>query len=346
MNIAGRFLERVLRTARIGYEADSFWGRGFKTLLETPAYRAFSLFLIRLMSNNLWKPLSIAIETTGFCNASCVMCPYPTTKRPKGIMKTAVFNRVVNRLVEEKIPVVAIFLNGMGDPLTDPDIFERIKILRSHKFFVRFSTNGALLDEDKARRLIKSGVNEINISFNGADKETYEKVMKLNFDLTMRNIKNLLRLKKELSSPYPVVRISSVLLEANADQVKRHLAYWRPLVESVSVVQSHEWGGDVIVNSPHKAKKMEKIWPCRSLWKHIYISYTGQVYLCCVDYDGKFVIGDINKQTFREIWTGPKISAIRQAHLGGNAHALPKICQNCNVPFRHGLEWFLPRSLI
>ena len=51
---------------------------------------------------------------------------------------------------------------------------------------------------------------------------------------------------------------------------------------------------------------------CPLLWSHLHVAATGQVMPCCVG-DWKLPIGDINKDTFDEIWHGKEINKLRKA---------------------------------
>ncbi len=46
-------------------------------------------------------------------------------------------------------------------------------------------------------------------------------------------------------------------------------------------------------------------------------------------YDGEIVIGDIKKQSIREIWSGAEITKLRNLHLEGRYLKIP-LCENCN----------------
>ena len=63
-------------------------------------------------------------------------------------------------------------LIGLGEPFMDPHIFERIEFCHRHSISTLLSTNGTLLDERDAARLLDSPLEQITLSFDGANKET------------------------------------------------------------------------------------------------------------------------------------------------------------------------------
>jgi len=58
------------------------------------------------------------------------------------------------------------------------------------------------------------------------------------------------------------------------------------------------------------------------------ITDTGKVVTCAVDLDAKFIAGDINHQSLKEVWNG-KLKELRQSHLLKQFHALPENCREC-----------------
>jgi len=71
----------------------------------------------------------------------------------------------------------------------------------------------------------------------------------------------------------------------------------------------------------------------------------GRMVLCCLDYDGRVVLGDLNRHTIREIWLGERALKLRQNFL--QAKGLPEICRICqsagemrfHAPFARLRHW-------
>ena len=51
---------------------------------------------------------------------------------------------------------------------------------------------------------------------------------------------------------------------------------------------------------------------CYRLWTNPVISWDGKVLPCCFDKDAEYVMGDLNKQTFEEIWKGSEYNAFQR----------------------------------
>jgi MoaA/NifB/PqqE/SkfB family radical SAM enzyme len=74
--------------------------------------------------------------------------------------------------------------------------------------------------------------------------------------------------------------------------------------------------------------------PCAGPFKTPIIHWSGQVTVCCFDVKLQLVMGSLENQTLKEIWTGEKIHALRMAHIRGefcNYQACSG-CTNLNTP--------------
>jgi len=290
-------------------------------------------------------PINLIIENSNFCNAACSFCPYKTMKRTKRIMEQRTFDQIVRRIKEFKLPINKVFLSGMGEPFLDQSIVQRIKTLKGLGLYLKIYTNASVLTKNICQKLIEFKVDELNISFNGADKASYQKVMRLNFDKTLANINQLIKLKEKNNTSLPKIRISMVLAKKNEAGVKNYLENWQNKVDSVTVSLAHQWGGGVRVKSKNRFLKQKITYPCRSLWHTVVVDSSGNYVICCRDYESKFVLGHVFNHAIDEIRNSKFIKEFRQKHLRFNQDSLPKICKSCNFPFQNGVEWLVSREI-
>ena len=282
---------------------------------------------------------NVLIETTNLCNARCLMCPHKDLQRPLNVMSDKVFEKIIQRLREEQLPINKIILSGFGEPLTDRSFIKRLQKIKELGYFVKFYTNASLLTEKISRKIVELGIEEINISFNGTAPVEYKKIMGLDFKKTLKNINKLLVIKKQLKSKYPIIRISMILIKENKKSIKKHLKNWQDKVDSVTVSIAHSWGE--IINE----KKERLTYPCRSLWHTYSIDVNGDFTICCRDYESKFILGNIMKNSFKDIQNNKILKQFREKHLFFKEKELPIICRGCNFPYQGGVEWWLPRSI-
>jgi len=333
----------LIRKAKLWYSSSAQARQLVKRLTQSSLYSRIIRKKINHQKEEDKKgPFNLVIETSNFCNARCAMCPYQTMKRPKKIMDETVFNKVVERIKKEKLSINKVFFSGMGEPLSDPHLIERIAVIKKLGLPIRLYTNGFFLTAKISRQLVDLKVDEINISFNGATPKEYHQIMNLDFKKTVANIDALLKIKKENHSPKPVLQISSIVIEKNKQNIKKHIQNWQDKVASVTVSLAHQWGGGVGITSQFQTQNPKKVYPCRSLWHTFVIDSQGNFVLCCRDYESKYVLGNIATHSFADIQKSETLKNFRRQHLKYAPDKLPKICQKCNFPYQEGVEWLMP----
>jgi MoaA/NifB/PqqE/SkfB family radical SAM enzyme len=122
-------------------------------------------------------PNRLYIECTAACNISCFQaCCAPETgitrTRQAGMLDWNVFTKVVD---EAGPGLVRIDFFNYGEAFLHKRAVEMCEYIKS-KFphiYLYTSTNGLALTEEKARRLVHSGIDEVTFSIDGASPETY-----------------------------------------------------------------------------------------------------------------------------------------------------------------------------
>jgi hypothetical protein len=269
-------------------------------------------------------PAVIRIESTNRCNANCVFCTREKLTRPLGVMDLQLFRKIVDECAQNKIR--SLHLHNFGEPLLDPELCERIKYAKKFGIRTRIFSNLSVLSEEKARMLIDSGIDEIKISLDANTKETYESIRKnLNFEQAVANIEMLLRLRQKMQVKHPRISLVFVATEKNRTEVAAFKKRWANKVDAVLISTYHNWAGGL-----HKNGLNKRLLPCFRLWRTFTILWDGRAALCCLDYDGKIVLGDLNKQSIKEIYHGSKLSQIRKQHLNWE-YAKTSICLDCDA---------------
>jgi hypothetical protein len=122
-------------------------------------------------------PNRLYIECTAACNISCFQaCCAPETgitrTRQAGMLDWNLFTKVVD---EAGPSLVRIDFFNYGEAFLHKRAVEMCEYIKT-KFphiYLYTSTNGLALNEEKARRLVHSGIDEVTFSIDGASQETY-----------------------------------------------------------------------------------------------------------------------------------------------------------------------------
>lgn len=121
-----------------------------------------------------YLPVKLDIENVSRCNFRCVMCQ--VSDWHKGGRAKDLPLECFKRIIDEQYGLVEIKLQGMGEPLLQRDDFiEMVEYARRSHIWVRTTTNASLLHlHNNYRKLIDADPNEVQISIDGATRETFE----------------------------------------------------------------------------------------------------------------------------------------------------------------------------
>src|SRR5271163_4333288 len=148
-------------------------------------------------------PVEYIVETTAKCNLYCPMCPRETHPQPKEDMPDAVFDALIEGAARTGEHMMLI---GLGEPLLDPKIFDRIEYCERHGISTLLSTNGVLLDEIAAEKLLATPLAHVTLSFDGATKESFEMYRKgAKFDRVRANFVRFATLKHHKNAKVQIV---------------------------------------------------------------------------------------------------------------------------------------------
>jgi radical SAM protein with 4Fe4S-binding SPASM domain len=276
-------------------------------------------------------PVEYIVETTAKCNLYCPMCPRETFPQPKADMSQDIFERLVR---ESASTAEHMMLIGLGEPLLDPAIYSRIEFCHQHSISTLISTNGVLLDERAAARLLDSPLEQMTLSFDGARKETFEFYRKgANFERVRDNFVRFARMKKERRSPMQVV-VQLVRMEGNAAEVGDFISFWSALPGVDQVRIKEDETNLMRPDAGHSAAEWK--YPCHYLWRGpVYVKHNGDVYPCCQSYGlNGAPVGNIGEQSLVQIWNSPEVQKMRSLHAAGRGGEVG-ICSRCCTTIPH-----------
>lgn len=135
------------------------------------------------------RPEVIQIELTSKCNAQCVMCNHYYELNDCG----ADANEFALQELENLLPYCKlVLLNGYGEPFISKHFVQCLRLLKKYNVKAMVTTNLSMLSEEMCE-LIPSIFDEINVSCNGYNKESYEKIHRgLRFETFSKNLLRLI----------------------------------------------------------------------------------------------------------------------------------------------------------
>lgn len=276
-------------------------------------------------------PKVILIDTTSFCNLRCSMCGHKTMKRKKGRMSWNLFAKIIDEIAETD-KSVRVWMVFFGEALllkrAKPSIFDMISYAKNKGLTdVVLNSNGNLLDKEAAQGLINSRLDAIYVGIDAFKPETYSKLrIGGNYEKTVGNVINLINLKKELGSEKPEVYVQFVEMEENKDQKEEFLNFWQTHGAIVKTRPMVSWAN--LVKAPNLVLDQKDRWPCYWAMQTMSITDDGKVVTCAVDVDARFIAGDVNTQSIKEIWNG-NLKELRKMHELLHFDRLPDFCRDC-----------------
>jgi hypothetical protein len=174
-------------------------------------------------------PSRLYIECTAACNISCNQaCCAPETgitrTRQAGMLDYDLFTRVVD---EAGPSVGRIDFFNYGEAFLHKRALDMVEYIKSRypHVFLYTSTNGLALSEDGARRLARSGIDEVTFSIDGATAESYVKYRQRgDFAKAIRNLTALCDEKKTHGFDVPFVNWRYILFSHNDSDEEMALA--------------------------------------------------------------------------------------------------------------------------
>ncbi len=183
-------------------------------------------------------PSRLYIECTAACNISCFdACCAPETgitrTRQAGMLDFNLFVRVV----EESGPALArIDFFNYGEAFLHKQAVEMCEYIKRRfpHIYLYTSTNGLALTEERAKRLVHSGIDEVTFSVDGATPASYAKYRQRgNFDAALRNLRVMTEEKRRAGRDLPYINWRYILFRWNDSPEEMSLA--RSLADEVGV---------------------------------------------------------------------------------------------------------------
>ncbi len=271
-------------------------------------------------------PRSILVETTLRCPADCIICPNKkVVDRPRD-MPWRLFRKVVDDCRGQGLEEFHPFING--EPLASPYLEAALAYLAVAlpETAVHIYTSGALLDERMAGVLLRSGVRAVHFSVDGATRQTYEAHRRgLHFDEVLANINTFLGLVRYQHAGVST-RVVMTLTPENAAEEAAFRRYWEGRVDVVEVLPSDGRGGEGRAPAFRDGRMMG----CLHVPWRTYVLSDGRVVLCCKDWAGYTVLGNVAEASVAEIWNSPRyVQLRREISRGDFSHS--EVCQRCQA---------------
>jgi MoaA/NifB/PqqE/SkfB family radical SAM enzyme len=185
--------------------------------VPTDPRRYFEAVEARRTETAAAAPVCLYLEVTNRCNLLCETCPRTfETLEPPADMSWALFTRIVDQVPD----VARVVLHGVGEPMLVKDLPRMVRHLKDRGTYVLFNTNGTLMQPRRFRELIDTGLDELRVSLDAADRASYRRVRgKDFFDRIVRDVGRFVAFQKATGATTPRVSLWLTGLKETVDQL-------------------------------------------------------------------------------------------------------------------------------
>ena len=114
-------------------------------------------------------------------------------------------------------------------------------------------------------------------------------------------LKGWLHLKKKITIKDASVVVKIIQTPDTQNEIKPFIHKWKGIADFIEIGEYHTWDGTFNGSNLQEqtgSNSKNKRYPCTFLWYNPVILWDGRVTTCCVDYQGKGIIGNIKEESF------------------------------------------------
>lgn len=328
---------------------------------RVPARKIFNGFLVELSllfkpSRPWGGPTHLMCEPCSLCNLKCALCPVPKGLIGRGgFMTPDLFQKAIDQVADS---VFIVLLWDWGEPFLNPALFEMIAYARSKGLRVVSSTNGhPLANPAMAAQVVRSGLDSLIFAIDGCTQETYQRYRQGgSLEQALRGVRNVVGEKRARGAATPLVNLRFIPMRHNEHEIPQIEMLAASLGVDALSFKTVNTGCGNPYSADETRRQMEFLpaeprWrrfqlgpdglprrrrrnPCRELWTGPSVHSGGKVSACTFDPNEEYVLGDLNRHSFSEIWTGAKYRDMRRRFRRG-WQSIP-VCSACTHAYVHG----------
>lgn len=270
------------------------------------------------------------------CTRKCRMCPmYNIPVSNKAQMTKEVMTRVCDVVGERS---VQLEISAYGETFTHPQADEFMFLARQkcQNAEIMFVTNGSTITEERAEKIVDSGIDILQFSLDAGSPETYKWLTGSNaYDQVCQNLEKLVEVREKRGGKHLKIQTHMIGLKELEHEFDDFIKRWEGKVDLAKVRDFGNWAGMVDDNgiTPSQVIEVPDVrYPCAYLWYCSKIEPTGDVVKCFVHTVGESEekLGNIMEEDFINIWQGAEMKRTRTAHLN-NEFGQFDHCSTCSV---------------
>ncbi|MES1242295.1 MAG: radical SAM/SPASM domain-containing protein [Acidobacteriota bacterium] len=273
----------------------------------------------------------VSLEAHTVCNQSCYFCPVSVAPRADHFMPMELYQRILGELSEWRETIEAVFMINYNEPTADKRFVDQVRAIKTAGLKPAVLTNGTGLTPGRVDEIVAmGGLRFLSINLSTLDRERYRRDRGGDhLGVVLRNLDHARDLPLAEQMDMVVLGTGNDDHRRDFEEISRRFAGSRFEVKYFEVMD--RTGHVQIGHRPLVPN--QRLCGCENVGsrplQHIHITPRGQCVLCCEDYDEKYVVGDLNRESVREVLTGPKMALMRRWAYGVEEAPEDFICRHC-----------------
>jgi hypothetical protein len=271
----------------------------------------------------------VSLEAHTVCNQGCYFCPVATDPREHYFMPTEQYEGILDQLAKYRRSIEAVFMINYNEPTADKRFVDQVRAIKERGLPPATLTNATGLTPKRVDQLVEmGGLRFLSINLSTLDRERYAADRQGDhLDLVLRNL--------DYAKDRPVADVMDMVVLGKGDDV--HRADYEEIRRrfegsrfNVKLFEVMDRAGYLQIGLSARNKTL---CGCDNVGsrplQHIHITPHGKCLLCCEDYDERYVVGDLTRQTVDEVLTGPAFATMRRWVYGLEPSPADFICRSC-----------------
>jgi hypothetical protein len=273
----------------------------------------------------------VSLEAHTVCNQSCYFCPVSIAPREDYFMPTELYERIVGELAAYRDTVEAVFMINYNEPTADKRFVDQVRAIRAAGLPPAVLTNGTGLTPGRVDALVElGGLRFLSINLSTLDRERYRKERGGDhLELVLRHLDYAKDRPVAEQMDMVVLGTGNEAHKRDFEEISQRFAGSRFAVKYFEVMDR---AGYLQIGLKPAAPN-QRLCGCENVGsrplQHIHITPQGKCVLCCEDYDAKYVVGDLTRESVHEVLTGPGMALMRRWAYGLEEAPGDFICRGC-----------------
>jgi len=290
-------------------------------------------------------PVYLQVEVTTHCNFRCPHC----ARLRLNMEKRHFCKKQFERLLPQIPALVLVLLQGQGEPFLWPPLFEMVRSARKMGVYTATCTNGSFVS-NHVRDIIDSGLNYLAYSVDAVGAEAHRWRPGSDWRLIEAGIAALNSCRQET----PMLAVWATLHE-NALAAFREIFAWglgggftafnlQPVQSYATLIPETRVAAEttalskeikqmtagrpdiLITHTPFR--NAPRLSHCRFPWLGSYLDVQGNIRPCCVTFGEEYVMGNIAKESFGNVWRNERYVSFRRQMKSARP---PRCCTQCHL---------------